>query len=101
MTLQDFKDMVSTLKDVHIRTSEANKLAIDLIEYEDPFHRVIGQLLTELYGEEGYDWIMWFFYDCDFGAKYMEANDAEGNSICYDVESLWNYLEKNYSKTKR
>lgn len=101
MKLKEFVSFVERMQAVQNRSQELYKLSIDLIEYDNTYHEVINSLLVQLYGEEGYDWVMWYFYDCDFGAKDMEARDKDGNRICYDVESLWKYLEENYSRTKQ
>jgi hypothetical protein len=43
------------------------------------------------------EWVDWYIYETNYGTdKNLNAKDADGNRICYDVESLYNYLEKNY-----
>ena len=84
-----------------------------------------GQLIKEIYGEDGYEWFSWYCYDNEFGQKDWSttptckmkengttelineagevrfgAHDAEGNPICYSHESLWEYLEKNHQVYK-
>lgn len=73
------------------------------------------------YGDEGWGWVEWFAFESDWGKKDWSkapsfrineegksevvdkgensqygAFDEEGNPICYDFESLWEYLEKNF-----
>jgi hypothetical protein len=94
---------------------------VDLIDFIDPYHAIINELIKEIYGEEGYDWFSWYCWESEFGQKdwsksttsltkedstqeliYKEgevrfgAYDKEGNPICYSHESLWEYLETNY-----
>ena len=77
---------------------------VDLIDFVDPYHVIITELIKELYGEEGYDWFSWYCYESEFGQKDWSENgevkhgacDAKGNPICYSHESLWEYLEKEY-----
>lgn len=67
---------------------------VNLIEFVDPYHTFISELLKEVYGEEGYDWWTWFCYENNFGQNGLEAWDENKNPICYSYESLWEYLEK-------
>jgi hypothetical protein len=43
-------------------------------------------------------WFGWFCHESDFGERKYDggygAFDADGKPICYDVESLWETLEK-------
>lgn len=104
---------------------QAYDIGVDMINFVDPYHKIINELITEVYGEEGYDWFSWFCYESEFGQKdwskgdsYKQnpdgtstlihkdgevrfgAYDDKGNPICYSVRSLWEYLEENYNKIK-
>lgn len=68
---------------------------VDLIEFVDPYHHFVSELIKEIYGEEGYDWWSWFCHENDYGQRGLEAFDENKNPICYGFESLWEYLEKN------
>ena len=82
------------IKEQHELILDLSQKNIDLIEFVDPYHHIISDLIKEVYGDEGYDWWYWFIYDNDFGTGNLTANDKNGNSICYDYQSLWEYLEK-------
>lgn len=94
------------------------KNRVDLIEFVNPYHEVITELVKEVYGEKGEEWFSWYCYESDFGQKdwskgdsyringdgVMElefkdgevrfgAYDENGDPICYSHESLWKYLE--------
>ena len=69
---------------------------VSLIDFVDPYHHVINELMKEVYGEAGYDWWSWFCYENDYGTKGLTANEKDGTPICYSHESLWEYLEKNH-----
>lgn len=99
MTLKKFEELIQDLKNIEQNITVLYKLKVDLIEFAEPYQKVITNLLKEIYGEEGYDWISWFCYDCDFGEKQLGAWDENKNPICYDIKSLWEYIEKNH-KTK-
>ena len=104
---------------------QAYDIGVDMINFVDPYHKIINELITEVYGEEGYDWFSWFCFESEFGQKdwskgdsYKQnpdgtstlihkdgevrfgAYDDKGNPICYSVRSLWEYLEENYNKIK-
>jgi hypothetical protein len=65
-----------------------------LIDFVDPYHGIIHSLIREIYGDEGLDWWSWFCYENDFGRGTLEAWDENETPICYDLKSLWEYLEK-------
>lgn len=71
---------------------------VDLINFVDPYHTIISELIKEIYGEEGYDWFSWYVHDNEFGQGSLEAYDKSKKPICYSHESLWEYLNENYKK---
>jgi hypothetical protein len=93
---------------------------VDLMDFVEPYSVVVGELLREVYGEEGYEWWSWFCYEADYGTKDFSkyptfegdkivkeagepkwgAYDEKGNPICYSWESLYEYLEKNHRQIK-
>jgi hypothetical protein len=79
---------------------QAYDIGVDMINFVDPYHKIINELITEVYGEEGYNWFSWFCWENDFGQGGLTANDEKDNPICYSVESLWECLEENYNKIK-
>lgn len=97
MTLEKFTKIVSILKIQTETIHQLYKLKVDLIEYVDAYESVIALLIKEVYNDEGYDWFSWFCYELEFGDKVSKDNprawDKYNNPICYDVESLWSYLE--------
>lgn len=94
MTLYDFEKMIATLREVQDRRHAVHKLGVNLLEYDDPHFSVINQLLTVLYGEEGFGCISWFCYENDFGRGTLAAYDKDGNEICKTVEGLYQFLEE-------
>jgi hypothetical protein len=122
MTYERFLKITLGLQVETERSDKLYQLGIDLIDYVDPYHVIINELMREAYGDEGYDWWSWFCWEADFGRKDWSAvpkyektesgemqrvydheprwgaHDAEGNPICYSFESTWEYLETNYGK---
>lgn len=94
MNLETFTQIIETLQKESETIGDLYERKVDLIEFTDPYHGVISLLLREIYGEDGHDWFSWFCYENDFGKKKMEAWDENENPICYDVESLWRFLEE-------
>jgi hypothetical protein len=121
MTYENFLRVILQQQKCDKVVGEAYKLNIDLMDFVDPYHHIISTLITEIYGEEGYEWYSWFCYESEYGQRdwssspcyekndkgEMElihdegevrfgAYDEDKNPICYSHESLWEYLEKNH-----
>jgi hypothetical protein len=98
MKFETFQEVISLLQEEQKATQGIYKNGIDLINFVDQYHGIIKILITEIYGESGYDWFSWFCHENDFGTKGLEAWDENENPICYDVKSLWELLEKDKIK---
>jgi hypothetical protein len=76
------------------------KNKVDLIDFSDEYDSIISDLLIEIYGEEGYNLFSWFCYELKFGKEVSIKNprawDKKGNPICYNLHTLWDYLESNH-----
>ena len=94
MTYETFLEITLELQKQDRIINNLYKNKIDLLEFVDPYHKVITLLIKEVYGEEGLDWWSWFCYENDYGQGTLEAWDKDGTPICYSFESLWEYLEK-------
>ena len=94
MTYERFLKIITEIEKQDKLVSALYDLKVDLIDWTDPYSSIIGELIKEIYGEEGYDWFSWFCYERDFGSKEIGAWDKNGEPICYDVKSLWEYMEK-------
>lgn len=94
MTYERFLKITLVLKRQDEIINRLYKNKVDLIDFVDPYHEIVTELIKEVYGEEGYDWFSWFCYENDFGSGTLEAWDENKNPICYSHESLWEYLEK-------
>jgi hypothetical protein len=90
MKFKEFKQVVELLKNVSDRSHNIHKAGVDLLDYDEDFHKAITILMKSIFEEEGYDWISWYLYERDsFNGKTLSANDADGNEICHNIESLW------------
>jgi hypothetical protein len=119
MKYEDFLSVGLQLQKQDRILDELYKNKVDLIDLVDPYHDIIHKLITEVYGTEGAEWFSWFCYESEYGARDWSlvdsyktnedgtstlvhkagearygATDQDGNPICYDWESLYNYLEQ-------
>ena len=95
MTYETFLKLTLELQKQERIVDNLYKNNVDLLEFIDPYHGLIHLLIKEIYGEEGVDWFSWFCYENDYGHGKLEAWDADKNPICYDLKSLWEFLEAN------
>jgi len=119
MTYEDFLAVGLRLQKIEKIRLELMKLGVDVLDLFEPYDEIVMTLIKEIYGEKGLDWFSWFCYESEFGQKdwtkvatYIKnddgtstkvheagekrhgATDEDGNPICYDWESLYNYLEQ-------
>jgi len=125
MTYERFCKVVLGLQKEDRVIKQAYDIGVDMINFVDPYHTIITELITEIYGEEGEGWFSWFCHESEFGQRdwskgdsYRQnedgtstlihkdgevrfgAHDKDGNPICYSIESLWEYLEENFKKSR-
>ena len=93
MKYERFSKVIQMLQKEHGVIKEAYELGVDMINFVDPYHEIISELIREIYGEGGYDWWSWYCFENEFGHNGLEAHDSDGRPICYDTKSLWEYLE--------
>jgi hypothetical protein len=102
MTYKKFVTIVNKLEKQSKILDNLYKNKVNLIDFSDQYDSIISDLLIEIYGEEGYNWFSWFCYELEFGKKVSIENprawDKEGIPICYDLYTLWEYLESNRKK---
>lgn len=114
MTIEKFKELLESHKRFTESISSLRNIGFDLEEgsYKDIpafFYKTFDLTLSISYNIEGVDWINWFIYENDYGNKDWSvfgkdsskygAFDKLGNPICYDVESLYNFIQE-YENTK-
>jgi hypothetical protein len=121
MTYERFLKITTTLKMQDELARDINLKGLDLVNFLDPYHKVITELIKEVYGEEGYEWWSWFCHESEYGTKVWKgpvyrkneedkfefvtdetprwgAHDEDENPICYSFLSTWEYLEKHHNK---
>jgi hypothetical protein len=93
MTYEDFLAVGLRIQKIDKVRTELMKLGVDVLDLFEPYDEIVMVLIKEIYGEKGLDWFSWFCYESEFGQRHG-AHDEDGNPICYDWESLYNYLEQ-------
>lgn len=126
MKYKEFLELLSAYRKFQEDTSELYDLGFDFMEgkfkLSEYIEEIIQTSIKSHYGEQGWDWVSWFIYESDWGEKdwgkyptykmnedgtstiYEDgelrfgAQDENGNPICYSLESLYEYLEKECKK---
>ena len=102
MQLNEFQKLIEKFKETSDKLSELHDLGFDFYEgkYQlmSDVDSMFDIIISSLYTNEGVDWINWFIYETDFGNKKLEAFDENKNPICYDINSLYEYIEKHHKK---
>jgi hypothetical protein len=101
MEYKDFKKIVNTHKSGMAMISELYDLGFDLMEGKFQLSTIIDKQfdmsLSLVYTDAGIDWVTWFIYDSHYGTKQGITASDTGESICYSVKSLWEYIEKHHT----
>jgi hypothetical protein len=93
MTREDFKKIAELLEAHSNKTQLVYNYGIDAIEFTDELNKVISMLMREAFGEIGYDWISWFLYEKESGAREdIRAFDENDNEIIRDIDELYDYV---------
>lgn len=104
MEYKDFNTILSTLKDLNKKISELYDIGFDFFEGKykivNEIETIKDTLFETHYDDNGVEWINWFIYENDYGERKLDATDENGKPICYSVESLWEYLNKNHKLLK-
>jgi hypothetical protein len=123
MKLEHFEKLLNEYRKASGMISELHDIGVDLMEgrykLSDSLYNMFIYSLDAHYTDMGVDWVTWFIYENDWGEKdwktvplyernsdgTMElvmdserpgATDENGNLICYDIQSLWQYIEKEH-----
>lgn len=94
MKLEVFQTIIETLERQERQTIEIAKLGIDLLEFNEDWLQAVHLALYAYYGKEGGEWISWYLYERPVSLDEPAARDKDGNPICYDIPSLWKYVEE-------
>ena len=95
MKLEVFKQVINLIQRQQEKSHLLYKMGVDTMAYEEDFQSAINLLIKAYYGEAGADWVEWYLYEREgVGDSVCEATAADGSPICYDIPSLWKYVEE-------
>jgi hypothetical protein len=98
MEYKNFESIIENLEQLISRNGSLYKLGVDLTNYEEPYYKIINQLIDSIFNDKGKDWIDWYLYERPtFIGTTNKAWDENGKEICYDIPSLWDVV-KDYLK---
>ena len=93
---ENFIKMLSILQSTIERSEELNRLfKLDLIEYDENYHKVIDILFASIFNESQLDWFNWWLYERvpPTGGKILEAFDETGKEIIFVTsDQLYDFL---------
>lgn len=93
MTKQQFEEVILKLQLTQLRSHQLYKLGVDLMEIEEPYHKVVDILFNSCFNGEQMGWIDWFLYErVGMNGKINKATKKVGRKkveICHTIDSLW------------
>ena len=93
-----FEKCISVMIECNKKNRSAYSLGIDLAEYSENYNKLIDLMWSQVLTDEGLDWINWFLYEKGgINGNLREdinAWDEDKVPICYDLNSLYDYLKK-------
>ena len=96
MNLKTFTRFIEGLEKYQDKRDKAYGLGIDILDFDQDYYReVVRPLMSEVFKEEGMDWINWYLYDrVSHTGKDLEAFDKKGNRICHNIPSLYDTIKE-------
>lgn len=94
MTLEQFTKFIEGSKAYQEKFSALYKLGVDLLDLNDNYYRdVVKPLMEEVFGDKC-EMIYWYLWERkeEWGKK--AATDGDGYPICYDIPSLFEYVNE-------
>ena len=102
MQRKEFKKLLKKYKSLSNKLSKLNDIGFDFYEGKFPLMSdvefIFDLTILSHYTQQGADWVNWFVYETDYGKRDMQGRDENDNPICYDVNSLYDYIEKHHKK---
>lgn len=98
MNKELFEEIILKLQLMHEKNHALYKLGIDMLDFTEPYERIIDILFKSYFNKDQLGWIDWFLYERKTpSGEILEAHDANGNQICHHIDSLWETIQK-YTK---
>ena len=100
MTKELFEEIILKLQLMHERGRKTYDLGIDLMEYTEPYERMVDVLLKSHFNDEQIGWIDWYLYErpsLTGKGKPNKAYKTVGKKkveICHTIDSLWETIQE-------
>jgi hypothetical protein len=95
MQYDEFKKIIEVKEKLIKRSSQLHGLNVNLLDYDEEYHKIIKIFMISTFGEIGTDWIEWYLYERpSFSGTIHKAWDENGKEICFDVPSLWETVKE-------
>jgi hypothetical protein len=99
MSKEQFETLLNNYQSFQNKIAHFYSFGLDLMEGKLSLtvevENILDTAIQSHYDKEGCDWVNWFLYENDFGRRGLEATQYD-KPICYDISSLYEYLEKNH-----
>lgn len=94
VSYKQFKDLVKQCRELSDRNAKLHGLGIDLLDYNEDFHRLIDGLWKALYPDKC-EWVQYLLYDCDYGRKALPVTLPDGTETKATIKNVWRWAEEN------
>jgi hypothetical protein len=97
MNKKTFEEVILKLQLMREKSHKLYDLGVDLLEYTEPYERIIDLLFQSHFNKDQVGWIDWYLYEKPSLTKNSKSNQAwktdeetgEQVEICYNIDSLW------------
>lgn len=97
MTIEDFTRFIEIETERQEKIDKLYHMDIDMIQFFEPFYEREKILLKYIYDEEGINWIEWYLFERPrLPEGEHHAWDENENPICYDIPSLYSFVEESH-----
>jgi hypothetical protein len=100
MNKELFEEIILKLQLAQEKHHQLYKLGIDLMEFTEPYERIIDVLFQSHFNKDQLQWIDWYLYERTSFTKNGEPNQAwktvngEQIEICHHIDSLWETVQE-------
>ena len=118
MKKENFKNILRSYHDVFVHMSNLHDIGFDLLDNKrfpinDLISNIFSQSILSHYNDEGLDWVTWYLWEfikvdalsSDADLMYPDrepaAWDSDGSPICFNIDVLYDYINKNCKHEKQ
>jgi hypothetical protein len=102
MNKELFEEIILKLQMMHEKNHALYKLGIDMLDFTEPYDRIIDILFKSYFNDDQLKWIDWFLYERPSLTERGKPNQAfktdnktgEQIEICHTIDSLWETIQE-------